>query len=523
MKSLLGKITNVKKRRKRAAGGLQRLEVSFKPACVMPARGQPPEWLKDQTLKVARQVRDPREVGGVGDSIMLAPAEAAQWLYPLAVEPEVSYGAVPAKLELSLRWWKDKKPGEFTVFANGRRVSGKFKKNGEAFAATVATRAFFHSEPTLPLSFEISFDKLKVGSAVLPAEGCFQHRLRTVRGERHRLESPWYAADVVAEGGGGILRLLEKGREVDHFRTDSQLVSDPLDQGGHRDRVRFGWQEKLSEVTMTSATARDEGHALQLCLEGVLDEGKNARTAAACTLMAGLPLLVLRREALFGPAKKQEDKKKDEKPKEPVDDMSAVSLGFRSASPRDRNSCSGSRIVSVEKERLAVVRRTHMNEGLWNGWRLSEGWALVEHPQRDECMLYVFNTENPPVLGTWAGQRVITLEPRWLPMPLRPGDGAGFTTALSAGEVCGATVGGAWVACRRPVSGGVECALVGRIDGPERGATFRVGRRSADAPLEPMLLPGVGTIHVASAVVPRARMNYRFDATAGGIPARRKK
>ncbi|MGD2175001.1 MAG: hypothetical protein PVJ27_06325, partial [Candidatus Brocadiaceae bacterium] len=130
MRSLLGKITDLKKRGKRGSGSgtLRRLEVSFKAACVMPGRTKPPEWLKDQKLKVTREVADLREVGGVGDSIVLTPSESARWLYPLSAEPDTSYGEAPAKLELSLRWWKDKKPGEFTVFANGRRVSGKFAK-----------------------------------------------------------------------------------------------------------------------------------------------------------------------------------------------------------------------------------------------------------------------------------------------------------------------------------------------------------------------------------------------------------
>jgi hypothetical protein len=373
----------------------------------------------------------------------------------------------------------------------------------------------------LPFSFEISFDKLKTGSAVLPAEGCFHHRMRTLQGERHRVESPWYAIDFVPERGGGILSLVEKGRGVDHFRTDSQLVSDPLDHGGHRDRVHFGWQDRLGGVTMTSATARDEDHAVKLSLEGVLDEGKSARTGVTYSVMAGLPLLLIEREVLFGPTKEKDDKKKDEKPKEPIDQMTPVSLGFRSASALDREACTGSRIVSVEKDRLAVIRRTQMHEGLWNGWRLAKGWALVEHPGREQCLLYLFNTSNAPALGMWVGQRVVTLEPSWLSLPLRPGDGTGFSAALAAGEVWGAEVQGAWVACRRPVRGGIECALIGRMDKPKGGATFHVGRRSMEVPLEETLLPGVGNAFVASTIFPRARMNYRFDASAGGIPARR--
>jgi hypothetical protein len=83
-----------------------------------------PDWLQDQVLVIERDVVDRREVGNPGDSIVLTPAESARWLYPLAIRPAVAYGELPPTLQLCLRWWKDDKPPEYNVRANGRRQSG---------------------------------------------------------------------------------------------------------------------------------------------------------------------------------------------------------------------------------------------------------------------------------------------------------------------------------------------------------------------------------------------------------------
>ena len=545
MNALLGKITKVRESRGSSRPGerLHRLAVSFKPVCIMPSRTKAPQWLKDQELKVTRRVADVREIGNVGDSLVLTPGESSRWLFPLEVEPVVAYGALPPRLTLTLRWWKTAKPGEFTVCANGRRRRGRFTasrpggrrpsraagrgaRKPTTFRATVATKPFFDGEPSLPVEFEVTFDKLKAGCTVLPAEGCCFARLQTPQGRRHRVESHWYAVDVCPEwGGGGIAGLFEKGRGVDHFRATGELIQEVFHQGGHRDRVEIGWSDKLRRVSMPCVTARRDDRATRLCLDGVVDEGAGVRTTVTYTVFDRLPLLLLQRDVLRHKPRKKDDKKDDDKkPAEPVDDMMRMALGFRAAYLVEKNARSGSRILSVDGDRFAVLRYTQMHERIWNRWRLAGGWAVAEHPARRECMLYLLDPHDPPVLGSWLGDRVVTLEPSWLPRPVRPSGGIGFAAAICAGELCGAGAAGAWVALRRPGEpGGVTCALVGRFrDAPAPGeAEFGLGRSRAAAAIERLLLPGVGEVHVASAHVPTGRMSHAFTATAGGIPARR--
>ena len=77
MDALLGKITQLAPSAEApsAAPGAHALEIKFKPACLMPRRTKVPEWLKDQTLTLRREVPDPREVGAPGDSLVLTPVE----------------------------------------------------------------------------------------------------------------------------------------------------------------------------------------------------------------------------------------------------------------------------------------------------------------------------------------------------------------------------------------------------------------------------------------------------------------
>jgi hypothetical protein len=154
VQALLGKITKVVRTGEPSGndGGLTPLEITFKAACVLPARTKVPEWLGDPALTVKRSVRDPREIGGVGDSIVLTPEESSAWLFPLSVTPDVAHGKLPDALTLRLRWWKDDKPPEWTARANGRAVSGEFTKEGEdgGYAATVETGALFDLRPASP-------------------------------------------------------------------------------------------------------------------------------------------------------------------------------------------------------------------------------------------------------------------------------------------------------------------------------------------------------------------------------------
>ena len=531
MNGLLGKITKIRtlKARGRSVGRRHRLEVSFTAACVMPGRTKAPFWLKDQVLKVIREVADPRETGGTGDSIVLTPAESAKWLFPLIVDPAVTYGRIPPKIRITLRWWKDKKPPEFTVCANGRRKRGRLIRRGKVLSTSVPTGYFFDGEPTLPVGFSVSFDKLTADCSVLPEDPPFDCRVRTVYGERHRVESLWYALDICADQcGGGISMLREKGRGNDHFRTDDSLIHGVFNRSGHIDRVRFGWAEKMDDVKMTSCAARREGRTTRLCLEGVLDKGRNIHTSVAYTVFDNLPLIIVNRDVMLHKKgekdDKGEDKKGDEKPREPIDRMESVSLGFRAAYLAEKDGAAGSRVLSVDEERFSVIRYAQMHDRLRNTWRLTKGWAIMEHPIRRESMMYLFDTRSAPLVNVQLVEGMVALAPNWLPLPVKAETGAGFTLAIVAGELCGAGSTGAWVACRRPLQGaGVECAVVGRFrEGLENlTVDIRIGGRELTAPLERLLLPGVGEIHVASARVYKARMKSKFDVTAGGVPARR--
>jgi len=523
MNALLGNITKVRKRRDRGrcANGLGALEVTFRPVCTMPARLRPPEWLKDQELKVVRRVADTREVGGVGDSIVLSPAESARWLFPLEVTPPVVHGHVPRRLDVRLRWWKESKPPEATVRANGRRRTVRLRKRGEQFHAAIATGPFFDAAPSLPTTIEVTLDKLKVGCVVLPVGGCCREAW-TARGRRHRLESPWYALDVFPGSGGGIAALREVGRGVDHYQADESLVQEVLQQGGHRDRVIVGWKDRLRRVDLECVGTRRGTEGTRLCLAGGVDEAGGVRTTVAYTVLQRLPLVLIRRDVLRHKPRKKPADKDERRPRLAVDDLLRIGLGFRAAYRVEPNGAAGSRVLSVDGDRLAVRRCAQMHEWFWNRWRLTDGWALAEHPGRRECMLYLLDAKDPPELAVWLGDRVMTVEPSWLPRPVRADGGAGFAAGIVAGEICGAGAGGAWVAVRRPADGsGVECALVGRFRADPAGpAQFRVGRSRATAPLERLLLPGVGGVRAAVAHLPKGRMTARFHVAAGGIGTR---
>jgi len=530
MNAILGRIAKIRKLKagRGSTGSSHRVKVSFKPACVMPGRTVVPEWLKDQVLDVTRVVPDMRELGNVGDSIVLTPAESRQWLYPLVVEPAVAHGKVPARIDLRLRWWKDKKPGKFTVSANGRRRTGAFTRHGKTFTASVAMGSFFDGAPSLPADVEVSFDKLTLGCGVLPGDRPCYRKLKTRQGERHRVESQWYALEVARDANGGVSMLREMGRDLDHFRADDDVIHGLFEQSGHVDVIQLGWADwsgRAESAPMTSVAARQDGEATHLHLEGVLDKARGIRSTASYTVFHRLPLVLLQRD-VFVP--KQEDKKDDEKeqktPVEPIDRMVRVLVGFRAAFLAERNECFGSRILSVDDGRFAVLRWARAHGRLRNGWKLKDGWAIVEHPARRACMMYLFDSHNAPVLQARLGGPTLTLEPYWCPVPVMPASGAGFVTAFTAGEVCGADVAGAWVACRRRAStGGVECAVVGRFRRmqEELTAEIRVGSRSATVPMKQLFLAGVGRVCVASLHLPRARMRGNFDVIAGGIPARR--
>lgn len=532
MDALLGKITHITRPDQKPESGsaAAALEVKFKPACVLPARAKVPEWLKDQVLTIRREVLDAREIGEPGDSLMLTPVESAPWLSPLVVTPGVTYGELPRSLQIRLGWWKDEKLPEYTVRANGRTQSGQFEKEGSGGTAAVDTARFFDFEPHLPVTFEVTCDKLKAACTVLPADEPCVLKLLLPEGETYRLENIWYRIDIAAwTRGGAIQALREKGRGIDHFRSPDNLIQQVGENGGQIDRFTsqgWGWSDQLNEVAMSCASARRQGGATRLSLEGVVDEGQNQRTSVDYTLYDALPLLLLERQFHFHKGKgSDKDKEKDEKPKEPIDEMKPVRLGIRAAWLAERNGCSGSRILCTEGDRFAVVRPAQVGEFLgYYYWRMTDGWAVVEHPGRREYMLYLFDPQAPPHLATALMAHAITLEPFWPHRPVRPDESVGYPLAMTAGELCGASAAGAWVACRAGMpGGGVRCALIGRIRDSEAPSTawFAVGGDSTEAPLQRSLVPGVGTVLFATAEFPAGQIDHPFEVTAGSIARRR--
>lgn len=523
MQSLLGKIVSITD----SETEVGHLEISFRPACIMPRRTGVPEWLKDQTLKVKRVVSDPREIGNPGDSIILTPAESAKWLYPLVLSPDIAYGELPEKIRIELSWWKDEKAPDCTIHANGRRITAKLEKDGDGFAAEVETKDFYNYAPKLPVDFEVACDKLKACSSVLPAGEPFCKKLLQPQGEVYRIENDWFSVDITTKSrAAGILALREKGRGIDHFRAPENLIQAPLELAGHSDRLRkcFVWWGQMDDVAMTSSGARHEGGAANLVLEGMLDEGLGLRTTLSCTLYDTMPLIAWRRDYHMLPSQKKEDNKgKPEAPKEPSDNLSSLSLAFHGGWIADRNEHSGSRVLCADNGRLAVVRCAQTSEAIsGRSRRMSSGWAVVEHPARREYMMYLFDERSLPYLLTWLKSHTITLEPSWPSCLIKPENSLGKTLGITAGERCGASGKGAWVASRIKTGSGIRCGAIARLDShSDKTAVFTIGKEKREAELEKIVVTGIGTVYFASADFTDATMSDDFDAAVADIASRR--
>ncbi len=499
MNALLGKIIKIKSRRPSARRpATRRFEVTLKPVCVMPRHTRLPEWLKDRDLTVVRTVPDARELGDVGDSIVLTPAESARWLFPMTVHPATSHGAVPARLRLELAWWKDKKPGPVTVTAAGRRRTVKWQKAGSAFQASVATDGMFAAKPVLPVVLKAEFDKLTAECAVLPTDRPCHARTLRAADTVHHLRNAWYAVDVTPAQGAGIAALVEQCRGVDHFARDPDRIQDALGLTGHRDKVEIGWSDKLGGVRMSGAGSRTEGDTLRLLLEGIVDKERNIRTTVCYALPEALPCVLVHREAMLLEPGKPDKKDEPEKPREPCDKLVRVALGFRTAfGGENAANADPTRIVSVDGARLSVIRHSVVLDRLWDGWALRDGWIVAERPKQRCAMLFLFDSSCPPRLGTHLTDRSVTVEGQWPPFPGLPERGGGFALALSAGECWGASTAGAWVACRRQSKdGGIDVGVIARTrngsDAVE--ARIKLGAQSATVQLSPVRLQGIDQV-----------------------------
>jgi hypothetical protein len=182
-------------------------------------------------------------------------------------------------------------------------------------------------------------------------------------------------------------------------------------------------------------------------------------------------------------------------------------------------------VLCADGNRLAVARGAQTNDVIeQHGWRMSSGWAIIEHPGRCEHMMYLFGADTQPQLLTWLGAHAMILSPSWPYLPVHPGESIGYSLALTAGERCGAGSRGAWVACRTAMpGGGVRCAAVARLrDVPtDSMAAFRLGEQTLEVPLQKVLVAGVGDVFYALAEFSEGQMDDPLDVTVAGISSRR--
>jgi hypothetical protein len=367
---------------------------------------------------------------------------------------------------------------------------------------------------------------------VLPQEGANAAKVVLTQGEVHRVENQWYAVDVSAQSHGGVISALrERSRGVDHFRA-ADVISSRLEYGSHTDRFRTGWgdwSDKMSNLAMAiSGTRRQSngqcGASTRLSMNGIVDEGEGLHTNVSYTFHDEMPLIVLQREYSFT-AKKDE---KEDPLKQPIDALHPLQLSFRAATKPERKGHSGSRVICADGERLSITRPAQNNEMVRHEyWAMRDGWAVLEHPLRREYLMYCFDTQSPPNMVTWFGQHVITLEPQWQSAPVRTGESLGYTLALSAGELCGASPQGAWIACRAQCSDGATSSVVRygvlarlREASPNDTAVFSCGDQTHEVPLQRVLVSGVGELSSAVLDMP-GTSNEAFDVCVAGIAARR--
>jgi len=138
--------------------------------------------------------------------------------------------------------------------------------------------------------------------------------------------------------------------------------------------------------------------------------------------------------------------------------------------------------------------------------------------------LRLWDADSEADVAAWLGAHTLTLEPFWPHTPVRPEEAVGYALALTAGELCGASEEGGWVACRteRP-EGGVRCAVVARFRdaGTPGMASFALDGERLEARLETALIPSVGLVSYATADFPGGQIDHPFDAAVGPVPRRK--
>jgi hypothetical protein len=325
------------------------------------------------------------------------------------------------------------------------------------------------------------------------------------------LENAWARVEISTSGGGTLLGWRERGRDVEHFARPLDRISHPFDDAGHNDRFRLGWHpsDRLTRLTLFGVQHRDDGMAV---MDGV-DRRLGLRTAVECGLLDDLPLFAWRRTFRFLPRSRHDDA-----PRDAIDAIHSLGVGFRAVWPLERDGATGSRVLCSDGQRLISLRCAQVYRDPCNGWTSRGGWMLVEHPLRRHVMLYACPPAPFPALALATGVDTLALEPEWPMHPTRPSQTATLALALATGECCGAAADGAWVGCRTVVPEGLRCAVVGRL--PEGEAVFTVDGATQRMPLRDYTLVDVGILRYAVADFPDARPDATLHIEAAGIPQR---
>jgi len=514
MQGLLGKITQIEE-----TDGEYR--VTFKPESVLPARTAPPEWLKDQSLTVTRRAPDPREVGRIGDGIVLPADEAGRFLTPLTISPDTAAGEVPKSVTINLAWWKDEKAPDCTVKVDGRSLTPKLVANTDGgFTVDVDLSAIGVPGPTAPC-VEVECGGAKAVCAVTPAKPAAVKSI--VRGRPHlTVANPWYRVDLATStNAGGITALTEAGRGLDHFAPPPGLVQPPLEYGGHYEHHRSAWQwhDATIGTAIDVAGSRREGDAVRVSLEACVDEGKNIHTFANYTIFDRMPLVLIQRE--YRRHKPKEDKPGD--PKEPVETVDSFQYSSRSATVAEHGDTQGSRVYTSHSGELICIRPVQYHEMNTRGdMKLVDGWVLAEHPQRRSYMLYLTDRTDPPGFLVWHGFYELAVEPLWPYTVLGPGQSVGLAVGLAVGETGGASANGAWIACRSAIDNGTQqCAVIARLnDDNPATATISLGDHRRDVPMQTAYLTGIGPVQFAQATFEAIRADDPFTVDVDGIIGR---
>lgn len=511
MQSLLGRIVAIE-------SNDTRHKITFEPLCTLPDRKAPPEHLKNQKLTISEDTTDVREIGEVGDSIVICATNSYYYLHPLRCHSRTLRSLLEFGFYLELYWWKDDTPPNWTARLGHKTISGTWEQGSYQWSSRIELSQLATEWPTTPFDIEFTCGDLKTTCTILPDEVPNVTLRHETMGEIYGMRSRFLSVDITSHGGGAIFELRSKtvlhktqkslktsGMHFSRRQGRHNLTHHPLDWRGHTDRFRTGWGEwkEMREVKMEVVGAAREANTSRVTMQGEIEDG--LRTQFSVTLLDDWPLLLMRREFSLHP--KKEEKKDEAEPKQPIDEMRLFQTGFRCAVQPDKKA---SRVwCRADGETVPFsLARENEHQDFWH-WKMEEGFALFEQVGRKEFLLYFYDTQNAPHLGLWRGPHVATLEPFWAGVPLKPGESTGSSLGLTAGESGGANELGAWVACRARQDNQWQCALLARCFSSNVEAVFQIGEETQRVPLMPMFLPGIGTVYGAMA---RFELNDKSEA-----------